>query len=159
MAPIKAYFLLDAQPANRRGYKFKLRTAKKNITEYSCEMGAVPRGAKDHRKSTKKIADMGEATNIRKFLLVGTNLSFTNSFTASANGCSRPTSATLLGPLRLCLSPKILRSSSVKKATFTNTGMIIVRYVNSVKKIIPGNHLCSFNATLFLSYKNSYKYP
>lgn len=44
-----------------------------------------------------------------------------NNFTASAAGCSIPTTPTLLGPTRACIKDSTLRSIKVTKATFTNT--------------------------------------
>lgn len=158
MAPMKAYLLFEAHPANRSGYRFKLRTASKNITEYSWEIGATRTGDTAQMRSTRKILNMGATKNKARFLLTGTKLSFTKSLTASANGCKSPTNETLLGPLRLCLRPKIFRSNNVKKATLTNTGMMIVTYLRRLRNIIPGVHLCGFSAALSLSYKDLYKW-
>ena len=49
--------------------------------------------------------------------LIGADENFEKSFKASENGWSRPTGPTLLGPFRSWISPRILRSKSVKKAT------------------------------------------
>lgn len=49
--------------------------------------------------------------------------SFINNLIASANGWNTPNQATLLGPLRDCLRPKIFRSKRVKKATLIKTGI------------------------------------
>ena len=59
--------------------------------------------------------------------------SLENNFTASEKGCINPPTLTLLGPLRLWISPRILRSISVKKATFTNTGIRIkIKFILSI---------------------------
>ena len=47
---------------------------------------------------------------------MGVACSFRNSFMASANGCGRPISPTLFGPLRIWIYPSTFRSSKVKKA-------------------------------------------
>lgn len=52
-----------------------------------------------------------------KFLL----LSFINNFIPSKTGWKRPAINTLLGPTRICIYPKILRSKRVKNATHNKT--------------------------------------
>lgn len=47
----------------------------------------------------------------------GIGFSFTNSFKASLIGCNNPKNPVVLGPLRLCILPRTLRSNNVKKAT------------------------------------------
>jgi hypothetical protein len=51
--------------------------------------------------------------------------SLEKSFKASANGCKRPQTPTLAGPLRSWEYLKTLRSNSVKKATEIKTKMKI----------------------------------
>ena len=73
------------------------------------------------------MAPAGAKVNNKKEEKAGSLLSLENSLMASAKGWIIPHQATLFGPLRDCLSPKIFRSNSVKNATFSNTGIKIDR--------------------------------
>jgi hypothetical protein len=53
----------------------------------------------------------------------GNTISLDKSLIASLKGWAKPLILTLLGPLRNCLQPKILRLSKVIKATLINTGI------------------------------------
>ena len=69
-------------------------------------------------------ANIGAKKNWILLDILGITTSFEKSLIASLNGCSRPIILTLLGPLRICLYPKILRSSKVINATLTKIQMI-----------------------------------
>jgi hypothetical protein len=144
---------LDAQPANKRGYKFNLRTTSSSSAENIKVKGKLLSGVKAQINSTKKILASGDRRNSKELAEMGPNLSLVNNFTASANGCKRPPHATLLGPLRDCLRPRIFRSNNVKNATLTKTGTMMQIKLTREETIAPSRHLCIFSATLFLSYR------
>ena len=52
---------------------------------------------------------------------IGLDISLVNSFRASASGCGIPAILTLLGPLRVCIYPRVLRSRRVKNAIAART--------------------------------------
>ena len=81
-----AYFLLEAQPANSRGYKFSPIKTNRNSKENSHFKLNPSIGIVTHRQSTKKILSMGLIKNSAEFPEVGVVLSFVNSLTASAKG-------------------------------------------------------------------------
>lgn len=64
--------------------------------------------------------------------------SFMNNFMASANGCRMPYGPTTLGPFRSCIYPKILRSTSVRKAIAIRIGTRSVRILikNTIRERI-----------------------
>jgi len=78
----------------------------------------------------------GANINKIKFVWKGWKFSFKKSFTASAKGCKIPIDDTLLGPFRDWLSPKILRSIKVRKATLIKTGIMIIKNLKIWLKII-----------------------
>jgi hypothetical protein len=65
----------------------------------------------------------------------GKNNSLVKSFRPSKTGCKIPQKITLLGPKRLCVSPKILRSKRVKKATARRIPTIKIK-TSTAKKTI-----------------------
>ena len=69
--------------------------------------------------------DKGAARNGVWLALAGRFGDFVNSFKASAIGCGMPCKLTLLGPLRVCLYPKIFRSRRVKKAILARAKMVV----------------------------------
>ena len=91
-----------------------------------------------HRNRASAIARPGAHKNKYWEELVGVVTCFINNLIASANGCVIPPSLTLLGPLRDCDSPRILRSKSVKKATLSSTGMAIEIQANILSIITLG---------------------
>ena len=101
---------------------------------------------------TKKIPSEGLKLNIRALDRKGVVLSLVNNFTASAKGWSSPPMETLFGPLRAWLYPKILRSSRVKNATFTKTGIIINNLLIMALIISKVLLLYIFSVTLCISY-------
>ena len=68
--------------------------------------------------------------------MVGYVCSFVNSLIASANGWRIPIIPTLLGPFRIWMYANTFRSSSVKKATPTNTQITKRMYLNVITNVI-----------------------
>jgi len=62
---------------------------------------------------------------------IGKTSSFEKSLIASLNGWANPTTLTLLGPFRIWLYPRILRSNKVTNATLTNTQIIKIKYLRA----------------------------
>lgn len=124
-APISAYPLLDAQPASSNGYKLSPITANKSTQLCEASSPSLGVGAKLQINKARPIAILGAKVNKRALTREGNKGSLVKSLMASANGCAAPAKDTLLGPLRSWLSPRILRSISVKNATLTKTGTII----------------------------------
>ena len=58
---------------------------------------------------------------------LGKTNSLENNLIASLKGCIRPIILTLLGPLRICLYPKILRSNNVTNATLIKVRTIKIK--------------------------------
>jgi len=75
---------------------------------------------------------MGEIKYCNKFDKFGKTNSLENNLIASLKGCINPINLTLLGPLRICLYPKILRSNNVTNATFTKIKIIKIKYLTSL---------------------------
>ncbi len=90
-------------------------------------------GILDQINSLKTIAIVGPNRNKNKLDVMGRTISFENSLIASLKGWGIPPNPTLLGPFRNWEYPRIFRSSSVIKATFTRTGIIIKIKFNGVK--------------------------
>ncbi len=154
-APIKLYDLFEDHPERRIGYNPNPIIKRKIIKEKS--IWSPEYGIAIHPNSIKANWVAGEIEKTLILLFSGEIFSLKNNFTASAKGWSKPTNETLFGPFRDCLSPKILRSIRVKKATFTKTGIITHNIFKPLIRITLGNHLHDFNVTLFLSYKSLYK--
>ena len=138
MLPTNENFLLEDHPLSSRGYRFILRTHKRNRTEYLRGTGPLLRGKTNQENTIKASASEGERRKISLFLGRGRFTCFRNSFTASAIGCSRPPPLTLLGPLRDCAYPNTFRSRRVKKATLTSTGTIRSSQEIYIEKILLG---------------------
>lgn len=79
-------------------------------------------GINDHRTSARIKNRRGEKKNKYGEAVEGFSVSFTNSFNASANGCSNPYGPTTFGPLRNCIYPRTFRSTKVRKATEIRIG-------------------------------------
>ena len=119
-----------------------------------------------HKTSNNLIAGPKVKTNL--CLPLGAKKFFKNNFTASAAGCKIPLNEGLLGPSRLCLYPKIFRSSNVIKAMFTKIKIININLSKIIDNIIITleiilshlqsdalNKLQKFTLLNFLSIKNS----
>lgn len=78
-----------------------------------------------HRRRARIKLDRGAPMNGSWLAFAGRFGDFVNSFKASAMGCGNPCRVTLLGPLRVCLYPKIFRSRRVKKAILARAKMIV----------------------------------
>ena len=68
---------------------------------------------------------------------VGTMVSLSSILSASAKGCSKPNGPTTLGPRRICMAAKTLRSASVRKATMTSKGTSSASAFATVSAKIP----------------------
>ena len=145
IAPTVAYMLFEAHPAKRRGYRLRLKIKINKIAECLNSTPLAPVGLIPQTKRANINASPG-ATKKTLFLPLGSTPSFMNSFTASAMGWRIPPTDTLLGPFRDCLSPKILRSNKVKKATLIRTGTITTTKLSNLKIITFLLH--SFNVIL-----------
>ena len=87
---------------------------------------------------------MGTKKNLHVLVNCGKRNSFVKSFIPSSKGCKAPKKIILLGPKRLCVRPKILRSNKVKKAIDNK----IPKKINIIErqiKIINVKNLLSFN--------------
>ena len=80
---------------------------------------------KQHKRLAKGLIYQKRETDV-----VGTILSFVNSFNPSAIGCKTPQKPIIPGPERLCILAIILRSARVKKAVAINTGKITIKGKN-----------------------------
>lgn len=123
-APIRAYFEFEAHPDHRMEYTDSPERARMNRRPRlrSIRVWGIGRGVQIVRARVR--ARMGAMINMEIEDVCGRNGSFVNSLTASAIGCSRPYGPTILGPLRSCMYPSTLRSTSVRKATASRMGMI-----------------------------------
>lgn len=84
-------------------------------------------GRGTHRLNASVSDRVGAIINREIEVVNGRIGSFINSFMASANGCKMPYGPTMLGPFRSCIYPKILRSTSVRKAIAIKMGTRSVR--------------------------------
>ena len=80
---------------------------------------------------------IGANRNSTLFAPVGTMVSLSSIFSASAKGCSKPNGPTTLGPRRICIAAKTLRSASVRKATMTSSGTSSASAFATVSAKIP----------------------
>src|SRR3989344_6217742 len=105
MLPRKAYFEFEAQPATITPY---------TPMEVSARMNSRPASMlESHRLSVNGITAhaaiaganvrIGANTNRNRLALVGTMISLSSSFNASAKGCHQPLGPTRFGPLRTCM--------------------------------------------------------
>ena len=153
IAPTVPYFLLEVHPDKRRGYKFNPIKTKSINREYSHDSLELWRGRSLQIIRIKKILTIGLNQKIHRFPRRGLNISLVNSFTASAKGWRTPPQDTLLGPFRLWEYPNTFRSSNVKKATFTSTGIKIKNsLITLLKMIIELSLLYIFSVILYISY-------
>jgi hypothetical protein len=74
----------------------------------------------------KKKTKIGAKKNKNLFVFFGINCSCVINLIPSATGCKIPQGPTLLGPFRRWTAAMSLRSRSVKKATATSTGTILI---------------------------------
>ena len=93
------------------------------------------KGIQNHTTRLIIIDSIGLNLNIVGLDLAGMIISLEKSLIASLKGCRKPTTPTLLGPLRSWEYPNTLRSKRVINATFTNTG-IIVRIYDKIEVIL-----------------------
>ncbi len=85
-------------------------------------------------KLTKKVIT-GDNKNKPLLALLGSIISFIKSLNPSERGCNKPNTPTTLGPIRLCIIPKIFRSANVKYATATRRGTIIIKvFIITIKR-------------------------
>jgi len=125
--PIKAYFLLEDQPLTITGKTFMLIIIYKNkIPSLRLKLISA-KGKNKYVSITMTNAIAGAIKNCFGLEEEGHTISLENSLIASLKGCKIPTNLTLLGPLRIWLSPKIFRSSKVINATFTRTGITTIK--------------------------------
>lgn len=69
-----------------------------------------------------------------------------NNLKPSAIGCNTPRTPTLLGPFLFCTTPKIFRSSSVKKATAIKMQIIVTIMQKKKKKVYDKTGQCSWQS-------------
>merc|ERR1712066_761283 len=105
--PNRAYFLLEAHPENNTGYTFILNIMYINKTDINPSIGEI--------KYCSALDKLGKTNSLE------------NNLIASLKGCIRPIILTLLGPLRICLYPKILRSNNVTNATLIKIRTIKIK--------------------------------
>lgn len=74
------------------------------------------KGYRVQRSRARKRLRTGDIKKVEMFAIDGIACSFTNSFKASAIGWGRPIIATLFGPFRSWIYPRIFRSRRVKNA-------------------------------------------
>ena len=131
-APNRAYLLLEAHPLNRVEYTFILDTHKNNNTPHFMNVGVELWGYKNHSIKARNSPIIGAAMKGIVFAIAGLFSSLANSLIASANGCGRPLSPTLLGPFRSCTYPRILRSRRVKNAIATRAQIYVTKDASRV---------------------------
>ena len=71
--------------------------------------------------------NIGEIKYWNIFERLGKTNSLENNLIASLKGCINPIKLTLLGPFRIWLYPKILRSNKVTNATLTKIKIIKIK--------------------------------
>ena len=93
---------------------------------------------RQHRLNASVSDRVGAIINKDIEVVKGRIGSFMNNFMASANGCRMPYGPTTLGPFRSCIYPKILRSTSVRKAIAIRIGTRSVRILikNTIRERI-----------------------
>ncbi len=74
----------------------------------------MPNGITAQATSARMKVIIGAITNTARFAPDGMIVSFRNSFSPSAIGCSSPNGPTTFGPLRRCIAAITLRSASVR---------------------------------------------
>ena len=105
MAPRKAYFEFDAQPAIMTPYTPIDVSARiyKRLASIFASTSVSVKGSTAQAASAGAIDNIGATTNRKRLELVGTIISFVNNFSASAIGCSQPRGPTRFGPIRTCM--------------------------------------------------------
>jgi len=98
-----------------------------NKTEILIEKFISLNGNKKNLINTIINPNIGEIKYWKIFDKFGKTNSLEKSLIASLNGCINPIILTLLGPLRIWLYPKILRSNNVTNATFTKIKIIKIK--------------------------------
>ena len=71
------------------------------------------------------VTTTGALKNTSLSALFGMMSSLISSFSASANGCSNPCGPTRMGPRRICMCARILRSSQFMAITDSETPSVI----------------------------------
>src|SRR5689334_9954535 len=94
-------------------------------------------GTTAHAASAGASESIGAMKNSQRFAPVGMMISLNNIFITSANGGSKPSGPTRLGPIRTCIQPMTLRSASVKYATQRISGIAMTTIFASVQ--MPGH--------------------
>lgn len=125
-APMRAYLEFEAHPDHKMEYTARLDMASMNRTPRFMLTSGCGIGSGTHMVSASVSARIGAMMNIVIEDVRGRRGSLVNSFTASAIGCSRPQGPTMFGPFRSCMYPSTLRSTSVRNATASRMGMIII---------------------------------
>lgn len=72
----------------------------------------------------------GASRNSTQLDLTGIIISFKSSFRPSANACSTPQNPVTLGPLRLCIEARSLRSAIVKNAIVSSDAITVIKIIN-----------------------------
>lgn len=126
-APNKEYLELEAHPDHKMEYTDRLDVAKINRIPRLRLISGCGIGSGIHRLNANVRDRVGAIINSEIDVVRGRMGSFINSFIASANGWKIPYGPTMLGPFRNCIYPKILRSTSVKKAIAIRIGIRRVR--------------------------------
>src|SRR5688500_17481481 len=100
MAPRNAYFELVAQPARITPYTPAELSASKYNKPALMSATAKPghKGTTAHAASAGITASSGAMRNRNLLEAVGTTISFSISFSTSANGCNKPPGPTRFGP-------------------------------------------------------------
>lgn len=121
-APSREYLELEAHPDHKIEYTDRLDVAKINRMPRLRLINGCGIGRGIHRLNANVRDKVGAIINSEIDVVKGRIGSFINSFIASANGWRIPYGPTILGPLRNCIYPRILRSTSVKKAIAIKMG-------------------------------------
>src|SRR5438105_7332723 len=93
-------------------------------------------GITAHAASAGPSDNIGAMKNSQRFAPVGTTISLNSILSTSANGCSKPSGPTRLGPMRTWIQPITLRSASVRYATERISGIAMAMILVSVQ--MPG---------------------
>ena len=136
-APKKGYFELLDQPAIIIPYTLNEDVANKYKTPMFRSDNTIcsDKGKTAQPIKLKTNVNIGAIKNILILELLGKIVSFTNSFSPSANGCSKPKKPITLGPFLLCIIPIIFLSAIVKYATEINKGTTTARIFSTVQII------------------------
>src|SRR5271165_6929497 len=127
--PIRGYCEFDDQPAMMMPSTPSDETPSMNRMPMFISVTACvgPNGTTRNVVNAVIVTTTGALQKTSLSALAGMMSSLMSSFSASANGCSSPCGPTRMGPRRICMCARILRSSQFMAMTDSETPMVMSR--------------------------------